>query len=227
MAFIEVKPRKLSAAERKLLLLALKLQSHDSKFREFVDLFERATARYVILKRQQAEKATGSQARNACKEIAKSTRKLQGAWNKAPIEAHEILNLAYQVQQYNGSDPSKNSERKLTRSFTSAYTTETGPFFARLVESLDILAKTAELAGTPSEKQRKGGTPLHAPMIFMARDIAGGFVKILDTEPKTTPTGAFSEVLHLAVQLVDDGSEPTDVSEYVKRAVNEIPRRNS
>lgn len=225
MNFIEVVPKDLSPKERKLLFVALKVHSQDDNFDKFVDFFGRAVARYVIQKRQYEQRATDKEARSACDQLAKATRKLQGVWNQAPIEAHQRLNLAYQYQQPKGDSSEENKRTRITRSYTSAYTSETGPFFINLFESLESLRKTAELAATKSEKQKKGGQPLNPPLIFLARDIAKGLMDILDIRPSKTRDGALSQTLNLALDLVDDGSKKSDLSGFVRRAVNEIPNK--
>ena len=227
MEFVEVKPRKLSDVERKFLLLALKPKPPDDRFSEFVNMFEVALARYVILRERFPYKATASEVRSACEEIEYSALKLRGAWNKAPIEALQRFDLAYQAQRYEDQSPTGNINETYVRSHTSVFSEDTSPFFEGLEQTLDMLVKTARLAVTPSEKQKKGGRPLNAPKIVLARDIAGGFVDILNTRPTKTPTGAFSEVLYLALQLVHGVSKPISVSRYVRRAVDEIPKTSS
>ena len=94
MAFIEVIPRELSKEERASLLLALKLEHSDSQLTSFIVALERALAKYVILRRQYAEKATGSEARSACDAIGRAAKRLQTVWENAPFEALQILDFA-------------------------------------------------------------------------------------------------------------------------------------
>jgi len=213
---VEIKPKELSNDERDDLLLALKLKAPDDRFDEFVNLFERALGQYVELRKIYDSKARDSEARSACEELGQAARKLQGAWNKAPMEALQRLNLAYQARRYENLGLPENIGVIYTQSQTSVFSADTSPFFEHLEQSVDLLIKTAELAAASSEKQVKRGRAPNLPLIILARDIATGFIEILDIQPSLPETGAFSTVLRLARQLVNDVSKPPGVTGVVE-----------
>ena len=216
MALVEIKPRQLSNDERDDLLRASKLKTPDDKFDEFVILFERALGQYVELQKMYAGKANVSESKNACEEIGKAAKRLQGAWNKAPTEALQRLNLAYQARRYENLGLPENIKVIYTQPQTSVFSADTSPFFEHLEQSVDLLIKTAELAAASSERQVKRGRAPNLPLIILARDIATGFIEILDIQPSLPETGAFSTVLRLARQLVNDVSKPPGVTGVVE-----------
>jgi hypothetical protein len=222
VAFIEVKPRKLSDDERESLFRRLKLDDRDEYFDAFVAKFESALGEYTELRSMYARRPLDSEARAACKEIETAAKRLQSAWNKAPTEALSQLDLAYQYQRYEDLNLPDNFGRTFSRSYTSAFSESTTPFFAHLKQSVETLVKTAERAATPTERQKKGGAPVNAPLVFLARAIASALIEILDIRPSQTSTGVFSEVLRLALQLVHQDSKPPGITSVVRNICKEL-----
>ena len=223
LPLIEVKPRTLNSDERAILLHLLRRESADAAFDQFVTILERELGAYVIRRRQHREKATTpSQARNGCGDIAKAARKLRAAWNKAPAEALQFLDFAYQRQRYRDDPPKDGEKLRFVRSLTSIFSDVSTPFFMNFEASMDTLIKTSDLAATSTSKQAAGGRPLNPPLIFLVRSIAQGFVSILQQAPKTTRIGPFSQTVHWALDLVSDDDKITSVPKHIERAVEEI-----
>lgn len=216
------KPIRLSKEQRKSLLQVLKTEPPDAIFNEFVEFFEWVLADYVVLRNRLNSKTHGADARKACDEIKKAAIRLRGAWNKAPIEAFQLLDYAYHVRTLINRIPNDNVKQTYTWHYTDAFSPDKNAFFAEFIQSTKEMIKTAEVAATPSHQQYKGGKPRNIHLHLLAQAIADGLEYFLKIKPKTTPTGPFSEVLHLAIQFVGDGSEPNSLSRYVRRAVEAL-----
>ena len=223
LPLIEVKPRTLNSDERTILLHLLRRESADAAFDQFVAILERELGAYVIRRRQHREKnTTPSQARKACDDIGKAARGLRAAWNKAPAEALQLLDFAYQEQHYRDNPPKEGEKLRFVRSLTSILSDVSTPFFMNFESTMDTLIKSSDLAATATSKQAGGGRPLNPPLIFLVRSIAKGFVSILKQAPKTTRTGPFSQTVHWALDQVSDDNKVTSVPKHIKRAVEEI-----
>lgn len=169
----------------------------------------------------------GPNDRSAAHEIGRAATMLRGALNKAPNKTYQLLDAAYNVRQLTADLSNVTTKQTYTWSYTSAFSRDSSPFFKKLYESLDMVVKTAQMAATPSEKQYKGGRPPNVPLADLARNIATELDNTLNIRPTMTSTGKFTEVLQLALQLVDDGSKPLSISRYVRQAVRDIPKPNS
>lgn len=220
---IEVEPHRLNADERQTLRQAILTKPSNEDFTEFVAMLELELGKYLIRRRLQRQKTiTPSQARKACRDIGKTARQLRAAWNKAPMEALQLLDLAYQEHCNREESSEEGQPPRYVWTVGSAFSHVSTPFFQSLEQSLEPLIATCDLAATGSEKKKRGGRPLNAPLIFLLRGIAQGFVAILDEPPTTTPTGPFAETVHWALDLVSDNEKVKSVPKHIERAVKEI-----
>lgn len=217
-------PIRLSKEQRKSLLRALKTEPPDAKFNKFVEFFEWVLADYVIWRNRLNSKTLGADARKACDDIKKAAIRLRGAWNKAPLEAFKLLDAAHHMRTMINRIPTTDIKQTYTWHYTKEFSPDQNAFFAEFMQSTEEMIKTAEVAATPSHQQYKGGKPRNIHLRRLARAIADGLDHFLKIEPKTTPTGAFSEVLHQAVEFVGNGSEPSSLSRYVRQVVEENRR---
>jgi len=151
-----------------------------------------------------------------------SAIKLRGAWNKAPLEAFELLDTAYQMRTFINRIPNSNVKQTYTWQYTENFSPDKNAFFSEFLHSIEEMIKTAGLAATPSHREVFSGRPKKIHLHFLARAIANGLDHFLNIKPTMTPTGRFTEVLHLAIQFVGDGSEPDSLSGYVESAVNAL-----
>ena len=99
---------------------------------------------------------------------------------------------------------------------------ESRPFFDSVKPFLQAIIETATLASTTPQPGIKGGRPRKLLLYSLAHQIARAFIDILEQPLKSKPTGAFAEVLHLAIEFAGDGTEPSDLSNYIKSAVSEF-----
>lgn len=226
MPFTKISPRQLTNAERSDLRRMLGPVPSDDAFDRFVSWVELALGCYTNRVEFYQAAIPGADARQACEEILQSAKKLRSSWNKAPAEARQLLDIAHQLRQLE-NDAMDSEEHAVFLPAFGEFSVESKLLFGSIGGALEMIIEAASSAAETPTSDKKGGRPRNTPLYFLANDIAQAFLGILDAMPTTTATGPYSEVLHYAVQLVGNETNPSDLSRYVRTIVKAIKKPDS
>lgn len=131
------------------------------------------------------------------------------------------MDTAFQLRQLDTA-ASNQDERAIYQAALGELSEKSRPFLESVTPFLEAVIETAALASETPDDEKEGGRPRNLLMHVLAGQIAHGFVYILEQQPTTTTSGPYSEVLHLAAELVSEQDKPSDLSRYVRRAVQEM-----
>ncbi len=222
---VEASPRTLSANESDLLRRTILKDISDPVFDRFVDTLEWELGIYAFDKQQHKKKLTPSQARKACRDIAKAVRKLQTMWLKAPDDALRLIDRAYLDRWWREDHTPEERRQACDGSYSGGLSPASKSYFEKFERALGPVISMSEIAGKTPTKRVKGGRPRDPNTLFLVRAIAHAFQSILEITPTPTKTGPFAETVHWALDLVSEGGKVTSVPKYIERAVKEIKKK--